>query len=246
MAGLTTSYEQITVSDRVLRVYVSRPKGESRVPPIIAWSDIFQLTPPHRRMIDRIASYGFLVAAPEIYSKLEPPDTVLDFDADRQRALDDASKVELAWADEERRAMIDWISRRSDVNASQLAVCGWCFGGHLAFRAALEKEVKAAACFYGTGIHSGDLGAAKGTAGTLDRAGEIQGSLLLVWGTRDPHIPDEGRRKIHAALAQAGARFEVRLFDAEHTFMRDQGARWDPEASDAAFAQMIDLFRRVR
>lgn len=235
MVVLARETEDIPVRDRRIRTYVVRPKeARGPLPPVIAWSDIFQLTPPHLRIVDRLASYGFLVAAPEIYSKLEPAGTVLDFDRDRQRALDDAAKVDPATIDEERRAVIDRVLSRSDVARDRLAVCGWCFGGNLAFRAAHEPEVKAAACFYGTTLPS-----------CLDRAGEIRGALLLVWGTNDPHIPDEARRVIHRALAEAGVRFQVRLFDAEHAFMRDVGPRWDPEATDSAFAAMIDLFARA-
>jgi carboxymethylenebutenolidase len=231
---LSRATEDIPCGDRTLRAYVVRPQeARAPLPPVIAWSDIFQLTPPHLRLIDRIASYGFLVVAPEIYSKLEPAGTVLDFDRDRQRALDDASKLDPAWIDEERRAVIDHVLAKKDVDRDRLAVCGWCFGGNLAFRAAREPEVKAAACFYGTTLPT-----------ILDRAKEIRGALSLVWGTNDPHIPDEARRTIHRALADAGVRFQVRLFDAEHAFMRDVGPRWDPEATDAAFAAMIDLFER--
>jgi carboxymethylenebutenolidase len=245
MVSVSRSTEHVTVADRAMRVYVARPQeAQGKLPAVIAWSDIFQLTPPHLRMVERIASYGFLVFAPEIYSKLEPGGTVHDFERDRQRALEDAAKLDPVWIDEERRALIDHLLARSDVDPDRLAVCGWCFGGHLAFRAALEAEVKAAACFYGTGLHSRDLGTAKGSADTLDRSAELRASLLLVWGTADPHIPEEGRRTIHRKLAEAGARFQVRLFAAEHAFMRDVGPRWDPEATDAAFMQMIDHFRR--
>ena len=245
MVTLSRVYEDIIVGDRAVRAFVARPKEvRGRLPAVIAWSDVFQLTPPHLRMVERIASYGFVVVAPELYSKLEPSGTVLDFDRDRQRALDDAAKLDPTWIDEERRAVIDHVLAKSEVDRDRLAVCGWCFGGHLAFRAALEREVKAAACFYATGLHSRELGNNRGTADTLDRAGELHAGLLLVWGTADPHIPEEGRRSIHRALSEAGARFQVRLFDAEHAFMRDVGPRWDPEATDAAFAQMIDHFER--
>jgi carboxymethylenebutenolidase len=245
MATLVRSTESIPAGDRSIAAYVARPRSGAELPAVIAWSDIFQLTPPHLRMVDRIASHGFVVVAPEIYSKIEPAGTALDFDRDRQRALDDAARMEVAWIDEERRAVIDWIVARPGVDAGRLSACGWCFGGHLAVRAALEPEVRATACFYATGVHSGDLGKAKGTAGTLERAAEIRGSILLVWGTNDPHIPEEGRRAIHAELARSGARFEIRLFEAEHAFMRDAGPRWDPEAADAAVAHVIDFFRRA-
>ena len=33
-------------------------------------------------------------------------------------------------------------------------------------------------------------------------------------------------------------------YDAEHTFMRDEGARWEPAAADQAFREMLELFSR--
>ena len=66
---------------------------------------------------------------------------------------------------------------------------GFCIGGHLAFRAALEPDVRATVCFYGTGIHDGKLGQ-DSDAGSLSRAGEIRGKLLMVWGSADPHVPE--------------------------------------------------------
>ena len=84
-----------------------------------------------------------------------------------------------------------------------------------------------------------------GDAGTLARAGEIAGELLLVWGAQDPHIPEDGRAKIEAALKAAGVNFSQRIYQAEHAFMRDEGPRYDAEATDRAFNDMIELYRRV-
>jgi carboxymethylenebutenolidase len=35
------------------------------------------------------------------------------------------------------------------------------------------------------------------------------------------------------------------VYDAEHAFGRDVGDRYDPEATDRAFAETVALFRRV-
>ena len=127
---------------------------------------------------------------------------------------------------------------------TKVGVAGWCFGGHLAFRAGFEPDVRATACFYGTGIHNGKLGASP-NAGSLERASEIHGAMMLVWGEKDPHIPPEGRDRIHAVLREAGTRVDVKIYkDAEHAFMRDEGPRHDPEATDAAFAALVAFFRR--
>jgi carboxymethylenebutenolidase len=232
-----------------IRCFVARPSGNARAPAVVAWSDIFQLTEPHLRICRRLAGHGFVVVAPELYDRLEPSGTVLDFEKDRQRALDDSDKMQLDWIDDDTRAVLEYAEHRADVHHDKIGVLGWCFGGHVAFRAALLPEIKAAACCYPTGVHSGKLGSST-TADTLSRVSSMKAELLLVWGRNDPHIPAEGRAKLHRALDDAGTRYEARLYDAEHTFMRDAepklgGARFDPEAADRAFSSIVDLFRRA-
>ena len=56
------------------------------------------------RITRRLAGYGFVVIAPEIYHRIEPPGTVLDFEADRARALDDSGKLPAAAFDADIRA----------------------------------------------------------------------------------------------------------------------------------------------
>jgi carboxymethylenebutenolidase len=241
--------EIASAAGHVLRASVVKPATASpakRLPAVLAYSDIFQLTGSHARVCQRLAAYRFVVVAPEIFARLQLPQAAFDFERDRQRALDTTERMELAWFDEDRRTVLDWMRGQPFVDAERLLACGWCIGGHLAFRAALEPDVKATACFYATGLHDDTLGGAHGTATSLARAKDIRGSLLLVWGTRDPHTPREGRVAIHRALDDAGTTYHVREYDAEHTFMRDEGARHDPVASDRAFADMLELFEPFR
>src|SRR4051812_37153386 len=116
-----------------VRALVARPRERTRpLPALLAWSDIFQLTAPHLRIVRRLAGHGFVVVAPEIYARVEPAGTVLDFDRDRQRALDDSARVELAWIDAERHAVLDWVRTQPEVDPARLGAIGWCFGGHVA------------------------------------------------------------------------------------------------------------------
>jgi carboxymethylenebutenolidase len=120
---------------------------------------------------------------------------------------------------------------------------GVCIGGHLAFRCALDRRVRAAACFYATDLHKGSLG--QGGDDSLARAAEIEGELLMVWGRQDPHVPDAGRAQIQARLLEAQRRFTWHEFNAAHAFLRDEGPRYDPELALLSYRLVLDLFARV-
>ena len=120
---------------------------------------------------------------------------------------------------------------------------GICLGGHLAFRAAMQPDVLATACFYATDIHKRGLG--KGTHdNSLDRIGEITGELLMIWGRQDPHIPREGRALLYNALSDAGVHFQWHEFNAAHAFLRDEGPRYDPAAARICYDMALELFTR--
>jgi carboxymethylenebutenolidase len=226
-----------------MRTFVAAPQGEGKFPGILFYSDIFQLTGPTVRSCARLAGYGFVVAAPEIYHRTEPAGTVIPFDDEgRTRGMSGAAQTAVADFDADCRAVLDYLDQHPSVEKGKLGAGGFCIGGHLAFRAALQPDVLATVCFYGTGIHNGRLGK-DDDAGSLVRASEIRGALLMVFGTLDPHVPEEGRAKTQAALERAGTEFSISLYPAEHAFMRDEGPRYDPEATDQAWGEMIRFFR---
>ena len=242
---VTSEYVDIANAGGVMRTFVAAPKADGQYPGIWCYSDIFQLTPPMLRACVRLAGYGFVAAAPEIYCRIEAPGTVIPFDdAGRVRGQEDAAKTPVAHFDADCRTGLDWLAKHRKVAQGKIGAMGFCIGGHLAFRAALQPGVRATVCYYGTGIHNGKLGK-DSDAGSLARAGEIRGELLMVFGSSDPHVPEEGRTKIDEALRRSGARYATKLYPAEHAFMRDEGARYDPEATDQAVGEMIGLFRRV-
>lgn len=242
---VSTNNVDLLVDGSAMRVFVASPKTGARYPGVIFYSDIFQLTGPMIRATIRLAGYGFVVAAPEIYHRIEPAGAAIPFDdAGRTRGLDNASNTSVAEFDADCRATLDYLTTHPQVANGQLGAGGFCIGGHLAFRGALQPDVRATACFYGTGIHNGRLGK-DADAGSLERANEIQGELLMVFGASDPHVPEDGRAKIQRAIERAGTNFSFSLYDAEHAFMRDEGPRYDPEATDQAWREMIEFYRRV-
>ena len=226
-----------------MRTYLFHPAAEGRYPGILLYSEIFQVTGPIRRTAALLAGNGFLVAVPEIYHELEPAGTVLPYDqAGADRGNQHKTAKALAGYDSDARAALAYLGSAPRCTG-KLGVMGICIGGHLAFRAAMNPEVQAAACFYATDIHKRGLGRGMNDD-SLDRIGELHGEMLMIWGRQDPHVPREGRMQIYNALSDAGTLFQWHEFNAAHAFLRDEGPRYDPAAAQICYGMTLDLFKR--
>lgn len=242
---IKTEYVEISVAGKTMRTLVAQPTPAGTYPGLLLFSDIFQLSDPMVRTCARLAGYGFVVAAHEIFHRREPAGTVLQqTDEDRARGMQNQQATPLAHFDEDCRAVLDYLQQHPNVTAGQLGAGGFCIGGHLAFRAALQPDVKATACFYPTWLHNGQLGQG-GNADSLQRAADVQGKLLIQFGALDALIPDEGRATIEAALQAANINYDTHLYPAEHGFVRDDRAAYDPESADQALAEAVRMFRQT-
>jgi carboxymethylenebutenolidase len=234
---------ELTSGGSAMRVRISSPRASGAHPGVLLYSEIFQLTGPICRSADRLAGHGFVVAAPEIFHGVEPRGAVIAYDdAGRARGLADAARTSAAQHDADRRAVLDWFAGEAHVARGACGALGFCIGGHLALRAALDPRISAVVACYPTGVHDGKLGS-DADAGTLAALAATRASLHVVFGARDPHVPPDGRAKIAAALRPLGPRLRVREFDAEHAFMRDEGARYDAAASDATWNELVPFLR---
>ena len=234
----------LTTPSGPMRTHIVRPAAPGRYPGIIFFTEIFQITGPIRRTAAMFAGHGYIVAIPEIYHEYEAPGTVLTYDqagSDRGNVLKTTTPVQ-AYDDDARTILAHLVSRPDCTG--RLGVMGICIGGHLAFRAAMNPEVSGTVCFYATDIHKGGLGLGM-SDNSYERAGEIKGELLMVWGRQDPHIPTEGRMKVLARLNEVGTRLNWHEVNGAHAFLRDEGIRYDPEHARSMFGLALELFHRT-
>jgi carboxymethylenebutenolidase len=227
-----------------MRVHLFRPAVEGRFPGVVLYSEIYQVTAPIRRMAAIVAGLGYVVAVPEVYHEYEPAGTVLQYDqpgTDRGNTLKFSKPVTAFDADA--RAALAFLAQHAACTG-RLGTMGVCLGGHLAYRAALEPSVSAAACFYATDIHSATLGEGRHDD-SLARIGALRAEALFVWGRQDPHVPFAGRQVIRERLEAVGARYEWHEVNAAHAFLRDEGPRYDPALFLQAVGWMLALFQRT-
>ncbi|HEY5243417.1 MAG TPA: dienelactone hydrolase family protein [Polyangiaceae bacterium] len=246
MATLVEDSVDLATSTGTMRVHLYRPAGEpgaARFPGLVLYSEIYQETPPIRRSALRFASEGFLVAVPEVFHAHEPPGTVLAYDAE---GTDKGNRYKydtpVASFDADAEAVLAHLAAHASCTG-RLGAVGFCLGGHLAFRAAMNPRVLAAACFYATDIHTDSLGRGK-ASDSLARVKDIRGEVMMVWGRQDPHVPAEGRTSIHARLSEAEVRFTWHEVNAAHAFMRDEGPRYDPALASLGYTLALETFGR--
>lgn len=226
-----------------MRTHIVRPAAPGKYPGIVFYSEIFQVTGPIRRTAAQLAGQGYTVAMPEVYHEYETAGTALAYDqagSDRGNFL--KTHKPLRAYDDDARAVLGHLLARPDTTG-KIGAMGICMGGHLAFRAAMNREVAGTVCFYATDIHTGTLGKGRNDDSLL-RAADIKGELFMAWGRQDPHAPAEGRLKLLTRLTELNTRLNWHEVNGAHAFLRDEGPRYDPAHAHALMGLVYDFFHR--
>jgi dienelactone hydrolase len=154
-------------------------------------------------------------------------------------------KKTLAAYDEDATLSVDLLLGLKTCNG-HVGATGMCLGGHLAYRCALDQRVRAAVCYFATDIHSHSLGEGL-QDDSLERARDIHGELVMIFGKSDNHVPPAGRDLIRQTLHDAGVDFSFyEIAGAQHAFIRDElsKGRYDPAVSKVCFEMLLELFER--
>lgn len=227
--------------------YVAHPAEGGPWPGIIVYQEIFGVNEHIREVCRRVAAQGYVVMSPDIYhrsvQRLElgyTPEDVAEGRGHKDLTTCDGLMLDT-------RECILQLRDRPDVRKDALGAVGFCFGGHVAFLAATQREIRATACFYGGGISTMRPG---GGEPSLALAPGIKGRILMLYGDQDQGIPPEQVEEVRNALAESGARYEVRVFaGAQHGFACDKrlsyNVRAANEAWDAVFAMWSQEFAQV-
>ena len=240
---LTEDHVDLATPSGIMRTHRLRPAAAGKLPGLVLFSEIFQVTGPILRTARLLASQGFIVAIPEIFHEFEPPGAAFPYTpegTDKGNRYKYATK--LSTYDADARVALDHLKGLPECNG-RLGAIGICIGGHLSFRCAMNVDVLAAVCFYATDIHKRSLG--KGmNDNSLDRIPEIKGELLMIYGKQDPHVPQAGRDLVYRNLTDAGVNFTWHEFNAEHAFIRDEGQRYNASLAQICYAMSLELFQR--
>jgi carboxymethylenebutenolidase len=124
-----------------MKAYVARPRDGGPFPGIVLTCEATGLHAEMRRLADEVAAAGYVVIAPDLFSRGNAfvclVRLVRDLKAEAGRGVDDLLSA---------RA---WLRDDPSVDAERIATIGFCLGGGYALVLAKTGLFKAAADFYG-------------------------------------------------------------------------------------------------
>jgi carboxymethylenebutenolidase len=110
---------------------------------------------------------------------------------------------------------IDFLSRQPEVLPDKFAVTGYCMGGRLALRAAIQFPDKIAAA---ASFHAGNL-ATEAPDSLHLHLGQIKAEIYIAFADQDKSMPPEQIDRLQKALEKSGLKYEAELYPgAAHGF----------------------------
>jgi dienelactone hydrolase len=114
------------------------------------------------------------------------------------------------------QAALDYLQAQPYVRPGGVRIMGFCMGGRVSYlMAATNAAIRAAADFYGGGVHKGE-----GGPSPLELTGNIRCPVIIFDGEEDQHPSPDEVRQTEAELKRHGVPHEVHIYPGVgHGFM---------------------------
>ena len=241
---------EIAVPTGSTQAYVARPAsgGGSGV---LLFMDAIGLRPQIAEMCDRIASWGHVVLAPNVFHRegdvdAVRPHTDLREPGEREaffgEAMPRVHRLTPDLAVPDIAAYVAALRGLDGVGDGPIGVTGYCMGARLAVRAATGHPDDVAAC---GGFHGGGLVTDEPDS---PHAGLASARAAFVFGhaDNDGSMPPEAVAALGEALAAAGLEASNEVYpDAPHGYTMADTAMYQEAGAERHFAELQALFART-
>ena len=200
-----TKWVDVHGDDGTFQAYLALPRGGSG-PGIVLIQEIFGVNAHIRSVAEQYAADGYVVLAPDLFWR-EGAHIELGYDdADWKKAVALKGKTDTGKAVADTAATVKALRALPGVGG-KVASIGYCFGGLLSYLTAANGTVDAAVAYYGGGIQN-----------ALERADDVTVPLLMHFGGKDSHIPQDAVRSIAERFGERD-NVEIHIYpEAEHGF----------------------------
>ena len=197
--------EQVQTPDGAFDLTVWLPAAGSG-PGLLLIQEIFGVSDYIRAVAEDLAALGYVVAAPDLFWRIEPGYQARHDEAGIARSLQMGGRFDIKKGVEDSAAALAHLRSLPEVRGGT-GVIGFCLGGSIAYFLAAQAELDAVVSFYGSAV-----------PGSLELLAQITAPLQFHFGGSDPYIPRDQVASVEQAAA--GAEFvEIHVEeDAGHAF----------------------------
>ena len=204
-----------------VRAYVAKPDGQGPFPTVIMIHEFYGLNESIIGKAKGLAEEGYYVVAPDtfrgsttawipraIYQVISTPPERVNADLDSVYA---------------------WLESQPDVDASRVAITGFCYGGRASLLYSLHNNrLAATVVFYGSPETDPQV------------LKNLPGPVLGIFGGADQSISVEEVNAFEEGLQEAGVPHEITIYDGQpHAFVTDIESIRAGGAQGEAWAQML-------
>jgi len=210
-----------------VKAYVAQPSKLGRrdkLPGVLVIHENRGLNEHIEDVARRTALAGYVAIAPDGLS------VAGGAPADQEAARDLFGKTDGARIASDVLAAVPWLAA-GPVNNGKIGVVGFCYGGGLALRAAVEAVgVDCAVCFYGAQL-------------SVDATRKLRAPVMLHYAGTDERV-NAGIADFRAGLDAGGVPYSLNMYPGtQHGFHNDSSAaRYNEAAAKLAWERTLDFF----
>jgi carboxymethylenebutenolidase len=244
---ITVERPQLPVGGQSTDAYAAYPRANNKqTPGIVIAQHVWGVDAQIRDTVRRFAKAGYVCVAPDLYAGMGAPSG--DGATDYTQFAPFASKLDAKKVDAQLQAGATWIRARVGSSPLQrppkVGVMGFCMGGKIALRAAIDdvNAFDALVMFYGAVRWDDSKNQGPISAEALAWTKNLKIPLMGQFGGRDPSIlPDD----VRAAQARLTVPNDIKIYpEAGHAFFDDTRERYVASAAADAWTRTLSWFSR--
>ncbi|MET3811310.1 dienelactone hydrolase family protein [Arthrobacter sp. UYEF3] len=239
---------EIPAADGTAEALVARPSaGAGPYPGVILYMDAFGLRPRIQDMAQRIADWGYVVLAPNVFyregtaAELAPATdmgTPEGREAAGAAAFPRVGRLSTDKAAQDIDAWLEALGQLDCVTPGPIGVAGYCMGARLAVRTATAHPHAVAAC---GGFHGGGLATDAPDSPHLG-LGTARARFVFGHADHDRSMDHDAVARLGKALDAAGLEAANEIYaGASHGYSMADTSAFDAEATERHFRELREL-----
>ncbi len=226
-------------------LYESKNNSNNSSTAVIILPEIFGLTDFITGVADRFAvQFGVSAFALDFFYQLNHTANKFDYETEMQKGVELMQQMR---GDDFLMIFNEAIKNiaSSHPNISRIVVCGFCFGGRLAYLAGLNDKVDKIISFYGAGANQPNYINDNTCIGALSakRENDSKLSILSLYGGLDDSISIADRDKTKDSLIKSGIKYQEVVYEQSgHAFFNDQRPQvYNASAATDAWNKIVEF-----